>query len=67
MTHAGGAFYKSVEVTSGILQALILGFLLFLIYLNDLTMFADDAQVLREVRNKEDCNLQKGLREDLEL
>ena len=57
-------------MTSGVPQGSVLGPIMFLIYINDMpmevnsymNMFADDAKIMRRIRNVEDCNM---LQEDL--
>ena len=58
------------RVTSGVPQGSVLVPVMFLIYINDMTegvssymsMFADDAKLLKRVRHKEDCeDLQRDL------
>ena len=60
--------WRAVE--SGVPQGSVLAPILFLIYINDMpegvksyiNLFADDAKLCRQVKNKEDCNI---LQEDL--
>ena len=60
-----------MSVTSGVPQGSVLGPIMFLVYINDMpagvrsymNMFADDAKIMRRVRNVEDCNV---LQEDLD-
>ena len=58
------------KVTSGVPQGSVLAPIMFLIYVNDMTegvssymsLFADDAKLLRKISNQEDCKeLQKDL------
>ncbi len=57
-------------VSSGVPQGSVLGPIMFLLYVNDMpiginsymNMFADDAKIMRKVKNLEDCN---KLQEDL--
>ena len=58
------------RVTSRVPQGSLLGPIMFLIYINDMparaksymSMFTDDAKIMRRIRNVEDCNM---LQEDL--
>ena len=66
-----GASSNWAEVGSGVPQGSVLAPLMFLIYINDLpdgvssymNMFADDAKIMRQVRNPEDC---QKLQQDLD-
>ena len=66
-----GASSNWAEVVSGVPQGSVLAPLMFLIYINDLpdgvssymNMFADDAKIMRQVRNPEDC---QKLQQDLD-
>ena len=58
------------KVTSGVPQGSVLGPIMFLIYVNDMpegvksymNMFADDAKIMKRIRNMDDCNaLQRDL------
>ena len=66
-----GVMSEWKRVTSGVPQGSILGPIMFLVYINDMpegvtgymNMFADDAKIMRRVRNMEECN---KLQEDLD-
>ena len=69
-TMVRGVSSEWAEVVSGVPQGSVLAPLMFLIYINDLpdgvrsyvNMFADDAKMMRQVKNQEDCqDLQKDL------
>jgi hypothetical protein len=58
----GGHFSEEVRITSGVPQEKVLGPLLFLAYVNDISkniestirLFADDCVIYRKIINKED-------------
>ena len=66
-----GAASSWAEVTSGVPQGAVLAPLMFLIYINDLpegvksymSLFADDAKIMKTIKNEESC---KELQEDLD-
>ena len=55
------------EVKSGVPQGSVLAQIMFLIYVNDMiegissyiSLFADDAKLLRKIRNHKDCGINK--------
>ena len=65
-----GYISQEAPVLSGVLQGTVLGPLLFLIFINDITenvsspirLFADDCLIYHEIRSPSDCSLlQKDL------
>jgi len=66
----GGYTSETVDVTSGILQGTVLGPLLFLVYINDIThiissscnLFADDCIIYKQINSPTDRNI---LQDDL--
>ena len=70
-TICGGSSCKPIKVTSGVPQGSVLGPLLFLAYINDITdnlsslchLFADDCILYRDIKSAEDAQI---LQEDLD-
>ena len=66
----GNTFSDNLNVTSGVPQGSILGPLLFVLFINDISnsvdknsnilLYADDTKLYREIRSENDCEILQG-------